>query len=489
MRSDSLPSSTLQRLSELITQTAGLDFPPERYGDLQRGLDSAAVELGFTDTPACIDWLLGAAGDDSRVHAVVAHLAIGDTYFFRERRMFDALASHVLPELLSRGTRRLRIWSAACSTGEEPYSLAILLREVLPQWRHWDITLLATDINERSLQKAAAGVYGEWSFRDATPGLKERYFRRTPQGRFVIAEEIRNMVHFTRFNLAQERWPALVSGDNAMDLILCRNVLMYFSMARARRAVENLATSLADHGWLVVSPSEYSQTTFARFASVHFPDCILYRKQVTAAQTAPQAIDHTERLPAPEGRQQRTPASDRLPLDAGQLDIASSRSTQPDAATQSDGDGTTVATRPTPEHHALLTRTLANQGQLEQALESAARWIAADKTNPSAHYLQATVHQELGHLEAARHALQRAIYLKPDFVVAHFALGNLARATAGGAAATRHFNNALALVKRFPAQEPLLESAGTTAAYLEQVINTLLATAAQRSELATGTRE
>jgi len=452
MRADGLPNSTLHRVSELIAAIAGLDFPPERHPDLQRGLDSAAIELGFTDTHSCVDWLLATPDNEPRVHAVVEHLAIGDTYFFRERQMFEVLAQRVLPELISRGTRRLRIWSAACSTGEEAYSLAIVLRELLPERRQWDLTLLATDINERSLHKAEAGVYGEWSFRDAPPGLKERYFRPTPQGRFVIAEEIRDMVRFARFNLAQDRWPALVTGDNAMDLILCRNVLMYFSAARARRAVENLGASLTEDGWLVVSPSEYSQTTFARFSSSNFTDCILYRKRATPSHEAPPPVTH-----APSG---------------------SDPESEINAASDTASSATTA---PTPEHHALLTRTLANQGQLEPALAAADRWIAADKTNPSAHYLQATVHQELGHMEAARRSLRRAIYLKPDFVVAHFALGNLTRATAGSAAATRHFTNALTLVKSFPPEEPLLESEGTTAAFLAQVISTLLATPIQQT--------
>src|SRR5262245_38410480 len=136
MRTDPAVEQALPRISELIARTIGLHFPPERRADLQRGLESAAAELGFENGAACAKWLLSAPPTPVQLNTLANHLTIGETYFFRERKTFDALESHVLPELIrARSTeRRLRIWSAACSTGEEPYSLAILLQQLLPQW-------------------------------------------------------------------------------------------------------------------------------------------------------------------------------------------------------------------------------------------------------------------------------------------------------------------------------------------------------------------
>lgn len=173
MQTDGVPDALWGCLSEFIAQNTGLHFPPERRSDLQRGFTAAAAEFGFADSARCADWLLSTPLTRPQLHTLASHLTVGETYFFRDRKTFDALAQHILPELLRRRRgreQRLRLWSAACSTGEEPYSLAILLQQLLPDWRDWHITILATDINPRSLQKAAAGVYGEWSFASRLPG-------------------------------------------------------------------------------------------------------------------------------------------------------------------------------------------------------------------------------------------------------------------------------------------------------------------------------
>src|ERR1700748_3186975 len=126
MRPEAVPELMWRCASEYMAHSAGLHFPPERRPELERGLANAAADLGFPDIHSCIEWLLGAPAGEPRLATLVSHLTIGDTYFFRERATYDALAQHVLPELIRRGTRSLRLWSAACSTGEEPYSLAIL---------------------------------------------------------------------------------------------------------------------------------------------------------------------------------------------------------------------------------------------------------------------------------------------------------------------------------------------------------------------------
>jgi chemotaxis protein methyltransferase CheR len=146
---------------------------------------TAAAEFGFTDSSRCADWLLSRPVTRQQLNLLASHLTIGETYFLRERKFFGVLADRILPDLLHRrrGHRQyLRLWSAACCTGEESYSLAILVDQLLGQAPDWQVTILGTDINERFLQKATQGVYGEWSFRDAPAGFKERYFTRTADG-------------------------------------------------------------------------------------------------------------------------------------------------------------------------------------------------------------------------------------------------------------------------------------------------------------------
>ncbi len=231
------------QLSEFIAEKMALHFPRERWEDLQRGLASAAQEFGHADAAECIDWLLAAPSTQAQLQVLASHLTIGESYFLRDRPTLEALTGHIVPELIRarRGReQRLRIWSAACCTGEEPYSLAILLHEALPELHDWQVTITATDINPRFLHKAAAGIYGEWSFRDAPPWLKQRYFTPTADGRYAIAPRIKKLVNFAYLNLAQDVYPSLATDTNAMDVIFCRNVLMYFTPAQIRTVIGHL---------------------------------------------------------------------------------------------------------------------------------------------------------------------------------------------------------------------------------------------------------
>jgi chemotaxis protein methyltransferase CheR len=474
MQIDVVPDALWQRVGEFIAQHTGLDFPGERRSDLQRGLAAAATEFGLADAASCAEWLLAESLTQPQLHVVASHLTIGETYFFRERKAFDALAEHLLPELIRRRRGRgqcLRLWSAACSTGEEAYSLAILVRQLLPDWQDWTVTILATDINERFLQRAAAGIYGEWSFRESAAGFKERYFTATSNGRFAIAPEIRNCVSFAQLNLSQDRLLLPAADAHGMDIIFCRNVLIYFTASHARKLVENLHHALVDGGWLVVSPSECSQVLFSSFAAVNFPGTILYRKckpeERPPIWQPPSYVvaERTAALNAPQPL--RSYAADRHTETAG--------TPPPFAAAAAQLAPVSSQPAPNPTAISLQTRALADQGLHADARASSEQWIASDKIDAAAHYVHAMILQEMGERQAARDSLDRAVYLKPDFALAHFALGNLARAEARPAQANKHFANALQVLRSWPPDALLPESDGMSASRLVEIITTLLA--------------
>jgi chemotaxis protein methyltransferase CheR len=488
MQIDVVPDALWQRVSEFIAQHTGLDFRDERRSDLQRGLAAAATEFGLDDAAGCAEWLLSASPTRPQWNIVASHLTIGETYFFRERKVFDALAEHVLPELISRRRgreQRLRLWSAACSTGEEPYSLAILVRQLLPDWQDWTVTILATDINERFLQRAVAGIYGEWSFRESPAGFKERYFTAAPNGRFAIAPEIRSCVSFAHQNLAQDCLLSPMGDVHGMDIIFCRNVLIYFTASHARKLAENLHRALADGGWLAVSPSECSQTLFSSFAAVNFPGAILYRKCRAEERGPPiwpppshAVAERVVAFDAPRPSASYAPDPDLgtagTPRSAAAVAQTSPVSSQPAQK---------------PAAISLQARALANQGQHAGALAASEQWIASDKMDSAAHYVHAMILQEMGERQAARDSLHRAVYLQPDFALAHFALGNLARAEARSAQAKKHFANALHLLRSSPPDALLPESDGMSAGRLMEIITTLLAQPDRPVAPAGGVRE
>ena len=497
---EALKNSRWERLSEILAARTGLHFPPERRADLRRALDQAAADFGLADADSCANWLLSTPLSTGQLARLARHLTIGETYFFRERPSFEALASHVLPQLIERKRgqdRQLRLWSAACSTGEEAYSLAMLIQQVLPDWREWKISILATDINPHVLSKAEAAVYGEWSFRDCPAELRERFFTPAGDRHHRVQQDVRSMVRFEEFNLSQHEFPAVARQTQSMDLILCRNLLIYFTPEHARRLAGNLRRCLVDDGWLLVSPSECSQALFPGFAPVNFPGSILYRKCATEAPPggfAPpaeaRAGDVVPALSEREVAHMLTPATppfrattpERPPAE-GECSPSRFAAAESLYAAGQYADAAAllqlVAGQTDAEHRvaalALLTRALANLGRVDEALAASERWIDADKLDPAAHYLHAMVLQELGDRTRARTSLQRAVYLHPDFALAHFALGNQARAAARHAEARRHYENAARLLRGHAADEAVAESEGLTAGRLREIIGALAA--------------
>ena len=461
----------LARFSQFVAGQMGLHFPAQRAPDLQRGIRSAAREFGFEKTADCIEWLMSAPLTRSQIEILAGNLTVGETYFFREKRTFEIFEEHVLPELtrLRRGgERQLRIWSAACCSGEEPYSIAISLRKTLPDFADWRLTILGSDINPRFLQKAARGVFTDWSFRNAPAWLKARNFANAGNGLWEILPAIKRMVSFSHINLAEDIYPSLLNDTHAVDVIFCRNVLIYFAPEQVKRVVQNFYRCLTEGGWLVLSPSETSHVLFPQFVPVNFDGAILYRKDSTRTRPvdmrAPPLVEttlvHFQPPPAlvaetgATGPQVRGPAPYAETADT----VAALLSSQPVE----------------PRAMALMARALANQGNLADALGWCDKVIAADKLNPGAHYLRASVLHEQGNPDEAARSFKRALYVDPDFVLAHFALGNLARNAGKLREADRHFRYALALTRAQPPDGILPESEGITAGRLAEIITALM---------------
>jgi chemotaxis protein methyltransferase CheR len=469
----SMPDSLFPRLSDFLVAQMGLHYPRERWGDLERGIAAAAREFGFSETEACVRWLLSAPLTRNQIEVLAGHLSVGETYFFREKRSFEALEEHILPQLLrARGDAglRLRIWSAGCCTGEEPYSIAMLLDRLIPDLEKWNITILATDINPRFLRKAAEGIYGEWSFRDTPAWIRERYFKPRKGGRFEIRPDIRKRVTFSHLNLADDGYPSLWSSTNAMDVIFCRNVLMYFAAEQTRMVAQRLHRCLVDGGWLITSPTETSNINFSAFTAVEFPGVVLYRK---TAGGVPQAV--VIRPPVPVFDEEPWafhPQRPGVPPQPAVVDAARPASPKdaPDGLEKIGSVEAHSREQDEREAPARAARICADQGKLAEAIDWCEQAIAADKLNPAHHYLLAAIRQEQGQCDAAERSFKRTLYLDPDFVLAHFALGNLRLSQGRRREAKRHFGNALALLHVHPQDEILPESEGLTAGRLGEII-------------------
>lgn len=220
---------------------------------------------------------------------LISLLTTGESYFFRDRGQFKLLENHIFKELIERQysqnliaksetPKSLRIWSAGCSTGEEPYSLAILLQEMLPNWQEWEILIIGTDINQEAIEKAKRGIYSQWSFRLVDPALQKRYFIER-DGEWEIKETIRSMVKFRCGNLVQERFPNKESELENMDLIICRNVFVYFDAKAIALVLEKFYNTLKPGGYLITAHAELHGQNLGRFKTKLFPESIVYQRE------------------------------------------------------------------------------------------------------------------------------------------------------------------------------------------------------------------
>ncbi len=468
-----LASPLLSQLSQLVSTQIGLYFPRERWDDLERGMVAAAEEFGFAELEACVRWLLSASLTDPQIAILAGHLTIGETYFFRDQKSFEALEHHVLPDIISSqrdAGRRIQIWCAGCCTGEEPYSIAMLLDRLLPDSEQWNITILGTDINPHFLHNAEAGIYGEWSFRNAPSWVKQRYFTRRQNGRFEIHPHMKERVKFSYLNLVgEEQYPWASCHTSGMNLILCRNVLMYFNTERAARVVANLYRAAADRGWVIVSSTETSQRLFPNFSAVNFPGAVFYRKDAS--------VDIAFALQS--GLSSRPSATPAVPVpEFSPIEI-----TLPLPGEEPESVRLPIQTEPI-EHLRLKARLCANQGKLAEAAAWCTRAIDMDKLNPYSYYLLATIQKEIGLVEDAERSLSDTIYLAPDFPLAHFALGNLYLGQGRRASAERYFATTLALLRTRRPDEILAESEGMPAGRLmEMVAGAILAQAANSEKM------
>lgn len=241
-----------QRISGLMYDISGVRLPPSKMGLVRSRLRKRLRALGLPGFPEYVALIESATGRDE-MSTMVDLLTTNKTSFFRESAHFDYIWNELMPQVRESGSR-LKIWCAGCSSGEEPYSLSILLREGLPRFGRDTVKILATDLSNRVLHMAREGVYDERVVETVDEGMKRRHFNKTSKdGRevFQVVDAVRSVVTFARLNLMTE-WPM----RGRFDLIMCRNVMIYFDRETRQRLVGRFSEMLRDGGYLFVGHSE-----------------------------------------------------------------------------------------------------------------------------------------------------------------------------------------------------------------------------------------
>jgi chemotaxis protein methyltransferase CheR len=431
MRAVVLDESGLAVLRDRIRRRAGLTFPESRLPDLEAGIRRAMAAAGAGDVHAFAQRL------DTEVavfDALIANLTVGETYFFREPTQFEALRNRVLPDLRRRLANggRLRVWSAGCASGEEPYSLAILLEE---QGMADLATILGTDISRAALQRAREASYGIWSLRGSPGATASPNFERRGD-RFLVHPRLRQRVEFRYLNLAESAYPSPESGTAEVDLILCRNVMIYFDAETVRQVARRFHRCLRPGGWLLAGPSDPPLWDSAPFRTRVTDGCVLYQRddgsrEIVSPRPAPIAF------PPPPPPEPIAPESfgEAPPLPLPEEPAAP-------ATIPRESDLATVIG---------AVRRLADSGDSLAAEQAAIDALRRHPLCPELHYMHAVVCAELGRTEAAIAALRRVLYIDPALALAHFMLASVLRRAGRRDEAQRSYQAALSACR---AQSP-----------------------------------
>lgn len=435
-----------ESIVRLLGARTGLSIPLARHGAVETGIRRAMSRAGGADLRAYCALL---EADAAAFDDLVVELTIGETYFFREPDQFAYLRCQVLPEVRSRrgAEHGIRVWSAACASGEEAYSLAIVLLEAgLAGGAH----LVATDISRAALARARQAVYRAWSLRGAGAADVRPYLR--PQGDdHVLVPSIRRLVQFHYLNLALDVYPSFASGIWGMDVILCRNVLIYFDPDTVQAVARRLFETLAPGGWLFTASSDPSLAGLAPFETVVTDQGVFYRRGPVAA--APASAAPPSWVPAPAAPQ---PAS-VLQRPTTPTPVVPSPHDLLAAARQAlhDGDyrraaALTADLGEDAEACVVHVRALANFNAGDAARVCAAATVRHPLA-PELHYLHALLLLEQEQLEDAAGAIRRVLYLDRALAMAHFTLGSILERRGDLAGARRAYRNARDLCAAQPA--------------------------------------
>ena len=264
-------------IRDSIYSHCGIYFDDDSKYLLEKRLARRLSALSLNNFREYYHFLKYDRNKDQEMMDIMDVLTTNETYFFRESFQLAAFTDEIMPELIrvksARGNRTLRIWSAGCSTGEEPYTIAMLLRD-MPALRGWKIDIIGTDISQRVLQHARRGVYTKSSFRATEEGYIKRFFYELDGG-LKVTDDIREMVTISHLNLF-DKTRMMMLGK--MDLIFCRNVIIYFDLAAKKRVVEEFHRSLNDGGFLLLGHSESLMNVTTLFTLRHFKNDMIYQK-------------------------------------------------------------------------------------------------------------------------------------------------------------------------------------------------------------------
>ncbi len=458
---------------------SGLHFERHNIKMLERGLESRMASLRINSFSDYFKYLELNRERRKELQKLLQFLAVGETFFFRYQAHFEALKKVVTPGLIAAGNRKIRIFSAGCSTGEEPYSIAMAIMDELPDWKKRDIRIYATDINSRSLRRARDGVYNAWKLRVTDNACIERYFSRVGES-YVVKDEVKSLIDFSYLNLqSPEQLP-----ESTFDIIFCRNVMIYFTTATTKKVVERFSAALNPGGFLFLGHSETLSNISSKFDRHIWSGGFYYTKKSETSVQVEKPLVRSQ-LPAQA-------KIDNKPAETQQLSGKSPTSTvlqdeKPDINALFTKGLNLMHRGKYSEAYELFRKLLEikpdhiwaimAQGEIhlvggrpEEALSCFNQALVLDDLLAEGYFLRGLLFEMRDRINEAFEEYRKAVLLKMDFVMPHYNLGKLYFRSGDARSSSRELKNSLKMLEKAGREKIIPFSGGLTReVFLEQL--------------------
>jgi chemotaxis protein methyltransferase CheR len=460
----------------------GFHLDEDKKNHLKRLLAYRLKKNGLTNEKDYLNLICSRRGKIER-QFMIAAFTVGETYFYRNNSHWKALKNKIFPDILEKKRQRndntLRIWSAACSSGEECYTIAIVISESIAYYQNWNIEILATDINEDSLNHAKNGIYTENSFREVHDDFKKRYFVKS-KGKFKIKKQYKEMVTFEPFNLiTQNGFPKHYSN---FDMIFCRNVLMYFSPEIAQNIMGSLFNALNDDGYMLLGHTEGPITKGFHLKPISLYNSIVYQKQrpktshLRIETSKINCLQHVKKI------SQKYPLKIENKLQRKKLlaPICPKNyfAEALDLYCVGKIDDAQQVLNKHNENQTLNSLLLVGLIYIQKRNLNAAQVIYKEAQliydlTPETHMFGAMIHEEMNNLSEAINGCRSAIFLDQIFFYPHFRLGEIYRKLGDQEKMIKSFNNALKSLHLDHSNRLKLFCVGYSKDFLEDYLNNI----------------
>lgn len=389
---------------------------------------------------------------------LVTLLTNNESYFFRDKQQFNLLRNELLPAIIqrNRAEKIIRICSAGCSTGQEPYSLAIILQELLPDFRQWNLSILGIDINQIALQEAQKGIYAPWSFRGVEQEIKQKYFTEIDK-QYQLNRDIKKIVKFQQINLVKDVFPRLDSELRNMDLIICRNVFIYFEAKAIAKVIHKIYHTLQPLGYLITGHTELAGQDLSSFNIQAFADSIVYQRPaensgdaLVQTQTQPKIESTNVHFPV-ETKKSVNPPTNSLNQSTNLINSLEKIQQILAVTVEQNLSQPNIANSKTEREAIEEAKAYWQQKQYNLALEKLQKAIANDASNCEAYQLVAQIYADMGKYEEARDYCQQALQIDSFIIYPYYLLAQIAEETGNISEAKRILKQIIYLNRNFVA--------------------------------------